>query len=61
MNFCGVNMKNQTNLRFLLALGSTKIVVLKEEDNLRFYANKEKNRFKGGENAERLIEAFAAN
>lgn len=54
-------MKNQTNLRFLLALGGTKIVVLKEADSLRFYANQEKNRFKGGENAERLLEAFAAN
>lgn len=52
-------MKNKNNLRFLLALGGTRIVVLKNEDNFNFYANQEKNRFKDGANAERLIEAIA--
>ena len=52
-------MKNKNNLRFLLALGGTRIVVLKNENNFSFYANQEKNRFKDGANAERLIEAIA--
>lgn len=52
-------MKNKNNLRFLLALGGTRIIVLKNENNFSFYANQEKNRFKDGANAERLIEAIA--
>lgn len=59
MRNCGVIMKNKNNLRFLLALGGTRIVVLKNENNFSFYANQEKNRFKDGANAERLIEAIA--
>lgn len=31
--------ENQTNLRFLLALGNTKIVVLKDQEELHVYAN----------------------
>ena len=58
-------MKNQTNLRFLLALGNTKIVVLKDHDDLQVYSNHTEKRHKHTEKrhkntvaAERLTEAL---
>lgn len=51
-------MKNQTNLRFLLALGNTKIVVLKDQDNLHIYSNQPDKRQKKTVAAERLTEAL---
>lgn len=37
-------MKNTANLRFFLALGNQKIVVVKKEDNLHIYADKNSTR-----------------
>lgn len=51
-------MKNQTNLRFLLALGNTKIVVLKDHDDLQVYSNHTEKRHKNTVAAERLTEAL---
>lgn len=52
-------MKNQTNLRFLLALGNTKIVVLKEQDDLQVYSNHNERHPKNTVAAERLTEALS--
>lgn len=52
-------MKNQTNLRFLLALGNTKIVVLKDQDELHVYANSADKHQKHAVAAERLTEALS--
>ena len=51
-------MKNQTNLRFLLALGNTKIVVLKEQGDLQVYSSPAVARKKQVA-AERLADALA--
>ena len=51
-------MKNQTNLCFLLALGNTKIVVLKDHDDLQVYSNHTEKRHKNTVAAERLTEAL---
>ncbi len=51
-------MKNQTNLRFLLALGNTKIVVLEDQENLHIYSNKTDKNQKTAVAAERLTEAL---
>ncbi len=51
-------MKHQTNLRFLLALGNTKIVVLKDEDDLQVYSNPENKGKKHAVAPERLTEAL---
>ncbi len=54
-------MKNQTNLRFLLALGNTKIVVLKDHEDLQVYSNHTEKRQKNTVAAERLTEALTPN
>lgn len=53
-------MKSPTNLRFLLALGNTKVVVLKDQDELQFYAKPAAKRTKGKTSVtpERLAEAL---
>lgn len=51
-------MKTKTNLRFLLALGNTKVVVLKEENDLHIYSNTPEKPLKGTIAAERLTEAL---
>ena len=52
-------MKNKTNLRFLLALGNTKIVVLKDKDDLHVYTNSPNKRLKNTVAAERLTAALS--
>ncbi len=52
-------MKNKTNLRFLLALGNTKMVVLKEQNDLHIYANNPDKRLKNAVAPERLTEALS--
>ena len=37
-------MKNKSNLRFLLALGNQKVVVLEQAQNLHIYADKKNTR-----------------
>lgn len=52
-------MKHPANLHFLLALGNTKVVVLKEDDSLHFYGKFPSERHKRGNVApERLAEAL---
>ncbi len=52
-------MKTKNNLRFLLALGNTKVVVLKDEHDLQVYANTPDKRFGTTVAPERLTEALA--
>ncbi len=51
-------MKKQPNLRFLLALGNTKIVVLKDQEELQVYSSAQNKRQKNNVAAERLTEAL---
>ncbi len=51
-------MRTHTNLRFLLALGNTKIVVLKESQDMRVYCRHENPRRKTVA-PERLTEALS--
>ncbi len=51
-------MKNQTNLRFLLALGNTKMIVLKDQENLHIYSNNTDKRQKNAVKADRLAQAL---
>lgn len=52
-------MKNKNNLRFLLALGNTKVVVLKDDNDWQVYANTPDKRFRTTVAPERLTEALA--
>ena len=53
-------MAPKTNLRFLLSLGATKMVVLQDEDDLHIYTNKSsaKVRQKGTVAPEHVTEAL---
>lgn len=50
-------MTKKHNLHFLLALGNTKMVVLKENDQLQFYANQQK---KQSVDSSRVAEALTS-
>lgn len=54
-----LDMKNKNNLRFLLALGNTKVVVLKDDNDWQVYANTPDKRFRTTVAPERLTEALA--
>ena len=51
-------MKNQTNLRFFFFFGNTKIVVLKDHEDLQVYSNHTEKHQKNTVAAERLTEAL---
>ncbi len=53
-------MKANPNLHFLLALGNTKVVVLKENDELKVYSGERKKRVRSSVAPERLAEALAS-
>jgi hypothetical protein len=53
-------MKTRSNLHFLLALGNTKVVVLKEKDNLQIYSGKRNENRYSSIKPERLAEAFSS-
>lgn len=52
-------MNKKTSLRFLLALGNTKVVVLNDREGLQVYADNSKSK-KHAVAAERISEALAA-
>lgn len=52
-------MSRKTSLRFLLALGNTKVVVLNEEEGLQIYSDGKESRSKNAA-AERISEALTA-
>lgn len=52
-------MTKKTSLRFLLALGNTKIVVLNEQERLQVYAGGDSARKKHAVAAERISEALS--
>lgn len=52
-------MTNKPSLRFLLALGNTKVVVLNEEQGLQVYAAKDSKRQRHAVAAERISEALS--
>lgn len=53
-------MTKKTSLRFLLALGNTKIVVLNQQEGLQVYAREDSVRNKHAVAAERISEALSA-
>ena len=53
--------KPATHLRFLLALGNTRIIALQDEENLRVYSNKKSTSAKRNPvQAEHISEALIA-
>jgi len=52
-------MNKKTSLRFLLALGNTKVVVLKDRDELQVYADGKSKSQKHAVAAERISEALS--
>lgn len=52
-------MNKKTSLRFLLALGNTKVVVLNDQEGLQVYADNSTSQ-KHAVAAERISEALAA-
>lgn len=52
-------MNKKTSLRFLLALGNTKVVVLQEQDALQVYADGKSNSQKHAVAAERISEVLS--
>lgn len=53
-------MKANSNLHFLLALGNTKVVVLKENDELKIYSEERNKRVRSSVAPERLAEALSS-
>lgn len=52
--------QTKTNLRFLLALGNRKVVVLEDEQQLSVYSDASKSRESNRVNAERIGQAVTA-
>ncbi|MGN0024494.1 MAG: hypothetical protein ACI351_03585 [Candidatus Avelusimicrobium sp.] len=52
-------MTKKTSLRFLLALGNTKVVVLNEQERLQVYARQDSTHKKHAVAAERISEALS--
>ncbi len=52
-------MKKKTSLRFLLALGNTKVVVLNEQEGMQVYSDGASSRKKHAVAAERISEALS--
>ena len=53
--------KQPTHLRFLLALGNTRIIALQDEENLRVYSSKKSSNAKRNSvQAEHISEALVA-
>lgn len=53
-------MKNKQNLRFLLALGDRKVVVLQDEQELSVYSDTPTTRGAGRVSVERITSAVTA-
>lgn len=52
-------MKNKANLRFFLALGNSKVVLLKEGEELNLYSSRN-GKHSGRVNENRILEAAAS-
>ena len=53
-------MKSNSNLHFLLALGNTKVVVLKEDNELKIYSGERNKHPRSSVAPERLAEALSS-